>query len=67
MYTFNSQATALGHVSSLTALVFRAMRASRHNLFWCLPYGIPVIDFGIAAVTTQRHNLLVHFLCGCGR
>jgi hypothetical protein len=39
---FNSQATALGNLSSLTALVFRAPRRTG-NLFWCLSDGIPVI------------------------
>jgi hypothetical protein len=51
MYTIDSQATALGHLSSLTTLVFRALRS---NLFQCLSDGIPINNFGIAAVTTQR-------------
>ncbi len=63
-FTFNARAPALGHLASLTVLMFRAPRC---NLIWCLSYGIPVIAFGIADVTAQRLNLFVEFLDCCGR
>ncbi len=66
-FTCNSQATALGHFSFLTALIFRTPSS---NLFWSLFDGIPrfpTIDFGIAAVTNQVIYLLVEKLRGGGR
>jgi hypothetical protein len=63
-FTFNSQARALGHLSSLTALIFRAQRS---DLICCLSHGIPVIELGIATVTAQHVNILRQFLGCCWR
>ncbi len=60
-FTVNAQTTALDLCASLTTLKFHAPRC---YLIWCLSNGIPVIAFGIAAVTAQLLNFLLEFLVG---